>query len=276
MKKYIITAITLYFLVTGVTLADPGMKPVDETQGIKVSTSVQVVGRITSEVTMDWRTSNEQPLTGEDSPPPLAGDGSAVYSATYSEDTISTGQGILAYDTSMDIETGAVTTPLSNIKAEKEIFYATTNGGSGRIYSSSTIFVGGSGLAATGENVRSICPFTTGNQAGVASPAFSNSIEMGSTIDMDYANVVTRSDARFITVAADFPVEVNHAIAVGTLGNGVPSSGTVSAFTDAVIREGRDESTGLYEEIKFSESTSFSGDIEYFIKAMHYESGPTR
>ncbi len=279
MKKLAIMVIALAML-TGFALADPGMKPVPETQGIVVSTSVFAAGEITSDVDLSWEITNVQPLAGAGSPPPLMGDGSTYYEVTYKEDTVSTGLGAFAYDTTMDIETAAVTTPLSNVKAEKQIFFASAEDGAARIVSTDNVFLDGAGIPASPAVSRVICPFSSSNTAP-GSEAFCNNVEMGSTIDMDFANVVTNTDVRFVTKAADFPVEVNHVISVTQLVPGVDSTGTASAFMNGVIREGRNSEYGEdapngFEEIKFDESTSFTGSMSEFIKAMHYESGPAR
>lgn len=116
-------------------------------------------------------------------------------------------------------------------------------------------------------------------------PANCNFAEAGSTIDMTTANVRTNSMDRFITPSADTSVELEHDLLVTELIDGVPSSGTGSAFLNVLIMEARGiikvyddpESSAtvispLMERIEFNEVTTVTGDITVFDKVMNYNS----
>jgi hypothetical protein len=243
-------------LIIGPSLADSGVDPTAETQGISTSTTIDAVGNFRSSTEMMWTSSDE---------------GGANYAASYTEDTQSNGVGIIKYDKELDIDTGAKISGLWNVEATKQLSYAGINGG--RVVSSELIMVSGSGNPTdSGSSV--ICPFYSDENGNF--PAFCNRAEAGSTIDMTIANVRTTSQSRFVTSSGDYPVELNHAILVTEYAPGIPSQGMASAFINSLIHEGRGDSTSLMEQIRFEESTSVIGEITVFEKLMHYESGVVR
>ncbi len=280
MKKLAIMVIALAML-TGLVLADSGIKQTEETQGIKVETDAIVQGDIDSDVTLDWEMTNVQTLADV---PPLKGKedavdcGSTKYQVTFEEDTLSEGQGTFDYGTTMDVETSNVIVPLYNIETTKSLFYVTTQNGQGRIKSSDLVTLDGAGLPFCEKLVREMCPFSPGNKEG-GSQAFCNYVEMGNEIDMDFASVETGTDVRFVTKAADYPVEVVQFIDVGPISSSIGSSGTASASMVVDVKEGRNGDYGageMYEMLEFEESTTFTGTIDDFVKVMFYQSGPTR
>ncbi len=277
MKKLGILVITLAVLCVGFAMADPGMKPVPETQGISTFTIVDGVGNLETSTELSIEITNRQDL-GEVPPLDDGVDGSTYYAAGYSEDTGNELAGSVEYTKELDVETDAVGAGLSNVKTNKIIMYEGTSVAS-RITSDEDIFVDGAGIAYAGTDSPSLCPFSGATtDEGSSNPAFCNFAGAGSYIDMSYANVRTSADTRFIIDEADDMVELNYDIEVFPK-EGVPSYGGASAYLDVTIREGRndaDDKTGMFEEIEYYDSTSVFGYIFDFSKDMHYESAPTR
>ncbi|MCU0629287.1 MAG: hypothetical protein MUE45_07405 [Methanoregulaceae archaeon] len=269
MKKFVFLFVTMAIIV-GFAMADNGIDPVPETQGIVTSTTIDAVGNFASSTEMQWRTtSNDGGLTDT---PALTDDG-AIYESTYTEDTVSNGVGLIYYDKELDIETSAQITGQYNVEATKLLEFIGIDGA--RVVSTDNIFVDGAANSAeTSESV--ICPFAS--DVTTIFPAYCNRAEAGSTIDMTVANVRTTSSDRFVTSSGDHTVELNHDILVTELIDDYPSSGTASAYMEVLIQEGGadDASDDLMERIEFSEETTITGDITSFEKLMHYESGMVR
>lgn len=252
--KIVISLVVVLLAMTGIVVADRGIDPVTETHGISTSTTIIAVGRFSSNTALSGEVSDED----------------STYTFAYTENTLGSGTGDIRYDKELDFTTAGVVDGQSNIEATKQLSYVAIDGG--RVYSSEYIMVGGSGGSVSGET-RGPCVFDGGSSAY---PAYCNHASAGSTIDMSRVNVRTSSDARFIMESAAYPVELNHDILVTEFVPGVPSKGSVSAFMEILIREGRGESASLAEEIRFDEKTSVSGEITLFEKLMHYESGFNR
>lgn len=261
-------------VLSGCAIADRGVDPTFETQGIRTSTTIIAVGNFESHT--DFAAQSVDGNPGVMPVPPLAGD-EAYYTASYSADTMSLGTGIINFDRTFVVDTSAQVLGGSNIEAEMLLGYYGIDGG--RVVSSEAIMIdGAANPTATGAQVA--CPFATA-QAGVF-PAYCNRASAGSSIDMTVASVRTESNARFIMTSADFPVELNHNIRVTDYA-GIPSQGMASAFMDVLIQEARSgQGAGggnpaqQSERIEFHERTSIDGEITLFERLQHYESGPVR
>ena len=216
-------------------------------------------------------------------------DNEVRYTTTYSEETLSNGVGFISYGKDMIVETKAGLNGQSNLEATKLIAFEGTKGA--QITSTDNIFLQGTGEAQT-TSARAICVFASDTSSTI--PRFCNTVESGSTVSGSLISVQTTTDERFITDAADTPVEVNHHIRVDKLGD-LPSVGQASAFMEGTIQEARegtipsvDTGEGMvltlsdagksaaYEEITFQESTSVDGIIRLFDKDMSWESGIRR
>jgi hypothetical protein len=277
MKKLIPLVIAL-ILMTGVALADHGIDPVPETQGITTSTSVNLVGNFGSATELQWRITND-PERSLPEIPPLASEETTIYESTYTEDTQSHGVGLMLYDKELDVETSGQISGQWNIEATKQIAFVGIDGAS--VVSSDTIMVDGAARQYYTEDWV-ICPFAPAVTEHF--PTYCNRAEAGSSIDMTVANVRTTTTDRFVMPSADHPVELNHDIRVSELITDVPSQGMASAFMEVLIQEAGgftdDEAPGAYwtlmERIGFSEETTADGAITLFDKLMHYESGMVR
>jgi len=274
MKKIIMSLIALMFLVCGFAFADRCIDPVPETQGITTATTLDLVGNMASNTDIQWRITNDE--AGLDGIPPLTRVYPAVYQSAYTEDTYSNGVGLIAYDKNMDVETSEQLSGQWNIDADKQIEFVGVDGA--RVYSDETIMVDGIGDWFYPAFVEVLCPFALSEGTNIL-PAFCNYAEAGSTIDMTMANVRTNSMNRFIEPTSDTSVELEHDILVTEMIEGLPSSGTASAYIDALIMEGRnvysienDDICPLEERIEFGETTSITGDITVFDKQMNYNS----
>jgi hypothetical protein len=288
MKKIVLVFITL-ILVTGISMADRGIDPVPETQGIVTSTSVNVVGNFASASELQWRITDDP--FGLPSIPPLSID-SAIYESTYTEDTQTQGVGLMLYDKELDVETSGQISGQWNIEVTKQIAFVGIDGA--YVVSTDNIMVDGAGTP-TLTMFDVICPFAS--DISEIFPAFCNRAEAGSTIDMTIANVRTTTTDRFVMPSSDHTVELNHDIRVSELVADVPSVGLASAYMDVLIQEGRgfgiraafgagiDQTDfpvqqrifdPLVERIEFSEETTADGAITLFEKLMHYESGMVR
>jgi hypothetical protein len=272
MKKLIILLIVIA-LFTGYAMADRGIPPVPETQGIVTSTSANVVGNFASATELQWRIT-----TYPGGLPGILGDPwdqREIYESTYTEDTQTQGVGLMLYDKEMDVETSGQISGQWNIEATKQIAFIGIDGA--YVVSSDSIMVDGAGFdESTDEYV--ICPFAATITQDF--PMFCNRAEAGSTIDMTVANVRTTTTDRFVMPSSDHPVELNHDIRVSELVSDVPSVGLASAYMDVLIQEGRTgpsfDHEALYERIEFHEETTADGAITLFEKLMHYESGMVR
>jgi hypothetical protein len=276
MKKLVMILLTLAML-TGVALADIGIDPVPETQGILTSTSLNAVGNFASATDIQWRITDDYwGLPGPPENPPILG---AFYESTYTEDTQTHGVGLMLYDKEMDVETSGQISGQWNIEATKQIAFIGIDGAS--VVSSDAIMVDGASLSYDFPFEEVICPFISG--IGEWIPTYCNRAEAGSTIDMTVANVRTTTTDRFVMPSGDHPVELNHDLRVTELVADVPSTGMASAYMEVLIQEGygsddiyTDPTEILAERIEFTEETTADGAITLFDKLMHYESGMVR
>jgi hypothetical protein len=274
MKKTILILIALMVLVCGFAVADHGLDPTPEFQGMTTATTIDVVGNTASTTDLQWRIS----YSDLNDIPPLD-PGSTYYASTYSEDTYSNGVGLVTYDKNLDIETSDQIAGQWNIDADKQIEFVGVDGA--RIYSDENIMVDGVNNASAIYD-EMLCVFA--EETGWIFPAYCNFAEAGSTVDMTVANVRTNSMDRFINPSGDTPVELEHDIQVTELIDGLPSSGTASAYMNVLIQEARawniliyvgegsEADSPLAEQIEFEESTSVTGDISVFDKQMNYNS----
>ncbi len=274
MKKLTILIIA-FVLLTGYALADRGIDPVPETQGIVTSTSVNAVGNFASATELQWRITDDP--KGLPNIPPLNTVLASIYESTYTEDTQTQGVGLMLYDKELDVETSGQISGQWNIEATKQIAFIGIDGA--YVVSTDNIMVDGAASPErTATNV--ICPFASA--VTQVFPTYCNRAEAGSTIDMTVANVRTTTTDRFVMPSGDHPVELNHDIRVTELVTDVPSVGMATAYMDVLIQEARGATTlspptyTLMERIEFSEETTADGAISLFDKLMHYESGMVR
>jgi len=268
--RLLFIAIVILVILSGIGSADRGIGATPESVGITTSTTIIAEGNFESHTEFAIRTTDNP--TGLSNLAPL-GEDAGVYEAVYTEDTQSSGTGIIRYDKELDIETSGQITGQWNVEAVKQLTYVGIDGG--RVYSADYMMI--DGAARSSETADSIiCPFAS--DVNVIAPAYCNRAEAGSTIDMSVANVQTVATDRFIVASGDHPVELNYWIRVLELEDGVPSRGSASAFLEIIVHEGSrgDASEILMERLEFSDVTTVDGEITTFDKRVHYEAGLVR
>jgi len=118
-----------------------------------------------------------------------------------------------------------------------------------------------------------LCPFAVDKSSTI--PKYCNYVTMGSKVDTSLTNTVTQAKESFVGAASDFPVTMNYQIAAKGLTYDrvtFPMSGTASAALVVDIKEARN-GTGLAETLVYKETSTASGSISSFNKAMNYQSG---
>ncbi len=268
--RILIGALLILIVLSGSGTADRGIGATPESVGITTSTTIIAEGNFESHTEFAIRTTDNP--TGLTNLAPL-GDDAGVYESVYTEDTQSSGTGIIRYDKELDIETSGQITGQWNVEAVKQLAYIGIDGG--RVFSSDYMMI--DGAARSSETTDSIiCPFAS--DSDVIAPAYCNRAEAGSTIDMSVANVMTVATDRFIVASGDHPVELNYWIRVLELDDGIPSQGMASAFLEIAVNEASrgDASDILMERLEFSDVTTVDGQITTFDKRVHYEAGLVR
>jgi len=265
-KKTLMMVLVVLLLagITGYAAADPGIKATPESIGISTTTVVQATGSIISRTDLSMSVSSVDPVTGV---PPL--NNGAYYTAAYNEDTISNGVGVIDYTKLLDVDTANKNVNQYNIETFKQVTFE--GQGSASMLTNENIYVSGTGYGYEDAASRSMCVFGS----AVASdgwPAFCNSAEAGSSVDMRSGSVTTGSNSRFIMKSGDPGVELNHNIRV------IDTTGKVSAYMKVQSMEGRAFSSDPvpFSESNFKETTTVTGLIELFDKQMHYESALRR
>ena len=104
--------------------------------------------------------------------------------------------------------------------------------------------------------------------------AFSNMVETGSSYTMNVVNSRTETNNRFPVGAVTIPSSTDHFLRLAALAN-TPSVGKVSAFMNVLTQEASGTS-GLVEQVEFSQRTTVDGQITLFEMNMHWESGVGR
>jgi hypothetical protein len=105
-------------------------------------------------------------------------------------------------------------------------------------------------------------------------PAYSTTVESGSSVDMSVVNMRTITSAGFVA-SGSTPLEVNYNIHVTDL-DGKPSEGKVTTFMRGIIQEGKGSASSPSSTIEFQERDSIDGHIYLFDKDMRYDSGWAR
>jgi hypothetical protein len=105
-------------------------------------------------------------------------------------------------------------------------------------------------------------------------PASSNMVETGSSYTMHVVNPMTETNNRFAVGAVTMPSSTDHFLRLAALAN-TPTVGKVSAFMNVLTQEASGTS-GLVEQVEFSQRTTVDGQITLFEMNMHWESGVGR
>jgi hypothetical protein len=275
MKKLGILVIALALLVVGLAMAEPGVPPVNEVQGLSTSTTVIAAGNFNAATSVQI---NDLATYGDDEGDttsladltPLAD--AVYYTSLYTEDTQNAEVGYVSYDKDLDVSTAAKTLGQYNIQAVKQITYLGVDASSIITNDYMLLDGAGDGYGTLGEQL--ICPF---GSMTTDAPNFCNRIETGSNMNLKVANLNTQMADRFIMKSADPGVTIVNNVGVSSYASDLPSQGSVSAYIKGSIKEGGRDQAGedddaLYETVVFSDSTGVSGSITTFAKGMSYTS----
>jgi hypothetical protein len=301
MKFTILIIACALCLSTGIALADSGVPQTPETQGFVTSTIMQAVGTATETDSLAWRITNDgvNDFFGGLNPPLFDYD-AAIYSMTYSEDTIAD-QGLVTYTKQGLVDTQGKVPDQSNVDMEKVVEFVGLD--TGRMVSAEEQVLDGAGTPFFTEDTF-ICPFAS-EQAPLL-PAFCNIVQEGSSVDLTLGSLSTTADTRFVTALApgsivndlpgwDLPVsdngvEANYQVKLTGFGD-IPAMGSADAYINVHVQEGRGTllvfdgaGDGLgqddgrifvdpkAEDLTYSEDSTASGEITLFQKAMSYNS----
>ncbi|MFA5294108.1 MAG: hypothetical protein WC382_01150 [Methanoregulaceae archaeon] len=255
-----VVVVALLAGMTGFAAADSGVTATPETIGISTVTVVQVTGHIISRTDLSMTQSSTASIS--DVPPLESG---AYYQATYNEDTISNGVGVIEYTKTMDVDTGNMNVNQYNIEATKLVSFL--GDGTSSLMTSENIWIDGTAVPQSTRDAL-ICTLGSANSAMV--PAFCNSAEAGSSVFMQAGSVTTSTSGRFIMQSGDPGVELNHNIRV------INTIGKASAYIEVLSQEARGDDLAPYAVTRFKETTTVDGLITLFDKEMRYNSAMKR
>jgi hypothetical protein len=282
-------------------MADTGCPQVPETQGFVTSTAMSAIGTVTETDSIVNIIANyagpERPNYPDAThlPYPLAPGENTEYISTYTEDTLAD-QGLVTYTKSMNADTaGMATTNLYNVQTRKVVEFLGSE--TGRMISEENSVLDGAATPFVDRDII-ICPFVSSGDT--ISPAFCNIVQEGSSVDLTLGSLATDSDQRYIMESAGFytlpasadflvtdyeqpvsdpGVESGYQIRLTGFGD-LPAAGSAEASIDVHVQEARmlvqtNEEGNINakaEDLAYSETSTASGDITLFQKAISYRS----
>ncbi len=262
-------ALAVMVALAGVTVADRPVNQTPETQGIKVSTSIDCIGTVTSTSSMAWTVSSGG--TGL----PL-GEEEVRATTGYNEDTMAV-NGHTVYTKDFGVDTANRIADQNNVQSTRLITFEQVQGMmNGRMTSSEDIMIDTVGNPTSTAGAM-LCPF--GPSESDMFPAFCNIVQSGSKVDLTSGSVATQASSRTVAATADIPVTLAYHIAVqgiATQNGTIPAQGSAEAFLKLHVMEGRGGSLDKSEDFIYKETSSASGLLNSFDKAMQYNSGMRR
>lgn len=309
LQAVFIVIIAFISLGFGIAMADPLIPAHNETMGLQISTMASIDGQLKEDNEVAWETTTGF-LDGTLSPPgplitefdgiywivrdnpvfdqfPGVSSGEVQYSTVYSEDTAAN-EGHTGYSNQFSLSNANKLPGESNIEVNRAIVFTSDTGS---LSSNELLTLDGAGQFDFAED-RLICPFGAGESDFF--PAFCNYVETGSNLLISSGSLATSAKERFVAQSSDNPLTVDYLIQLSGV-NG-PANGSVAAHMSGQTREGAvdllyeipfpdtDEvemgtnyfvKSDLVSEMEFNEQTSVSGEISWFEKVMHYQSGVT-
>jgi hypothetical protein len=278
MKLHIVcvTLLCIALFAGAVMAADPP-KATFETQGVKTTGSISVLsGSVATSTTMVMTVAENS--DGVNAAP--LDDSEKQATNVYTESTDAKNGVNIEYSSTFTADTANKVLGTSNVQAQRSIQYESNTAKDGRMTSTEKLVM--DIVGATGSTDDSyLCPFASDSSA--YSPAFCNIAQMGSTMDVTYANVVTSASLRDIQAVADYPAEMSYSINAkpviistdeGTFQQ--PTTGSITAYMDVHTQEARADGTLPEADFVYKESTTASGYISSFVKDMYYQDGALR
>ena len=287
-KRIVIISLGILMLCSGLALADTGVPQVPETQGFVTSTAISAFGTATETDSIVSQIINCGEC-GLPVPLPLYYDSHAVYTGSYTENTIAD-QGLITYTKGITADTsGMAAENQYNVVTNKVVEFIGTE--TGRMVSDESTLLDGVGTSFLDEDIM-LCPFASGLYT--ANPPFCNIVEEGSGVDLTIGSLTTGTTQRHIMPragiileqgedvgwdlpASDAGVALNYNIKLTGFGD-IPAMGSANAYMNVHIQEARaisyhEEAPILKaEDLVYSESTTASGEITLFQKVMNYKS----
>jgi hypothetical protein len=279
---YICVALLCAALFVGAAMAADPPTATFETQGIKTTDSISVLqGSVSTSKSMVMTVANND--NGINAPPlenSETGAGERQATNVYTEATDAKNGANIEYSATVSADTGNKVLGTYNTQAHRSIQYESDPSKDGRMTSAEQIVMDVAGATGNSGSVY-LCPFAEGKSNNT--PAFCNIVQMGSSLDATYANVVTDAAKRDIQATADFPIEASYSIAAkGVLvdtANGLvsqPYTGSVNAYMNVHTQEARGNNDVPEADFVYKESTSASGYVNNFAKSMYYQDGALR
>jgi hypothetical protein len=252
----------------GSAIADTTIPGNSGSSALRVTTSAGCSGNLINQEELSWLQT-----TGNLSAMPPLGTGCVGLNIVgYGEHTMAVG-GNSTYEKVFDIDTGNKTSSQDNLFVEKIVTFDATEPG-GRMTSSEDVMVetiSTGGDAATGCSF-GLSPFGDPN---ATHPAENSRVTAGSSMDVTEVSAHTSATARTVSATTD-TVEMTYSINARGLnqtpGNETPAIGSASAFVDADIMTGNDNSTSLGTDVSYHDVTSVDGLFE-LAKEVSYQSG---
>jgi hypothetical protein len=280
--RLVVLALVVMALLVGCAMAAITPNATFETQGVKTTGSISVLkGSIATSQTMTMTVANNN--NGVNAPPlEPSDDGPGERQATnvYTEMTDAKNGQNMEYSQTFNADTANKVLGTNNVQAHRSIQYESDTAKDGRMTSSERIVMDVVGASGDSED-SFLCPFAEGKSN--STPAFCNIVQMGSSMDVTYANVVTDASLRDIQATADFPTEMSYNINAKPLlvetAQGLvqqPTTGSITAFMDVHTQEARGNNTLPEADFVYKESTTASGYINSFVKQMYYQDGAIR
>jgi hypothetical protein len=257
-------------------MADTGVPQVPETQGFTTATAISAFGTATETDSIVSHISSTS-FVGLPVKPPLSGPEIAVYTSSYTENTIAD-KGLITYTKGIKTDsTGISAENQYNVVTNKIVEFVGSD--TGRMISGESTLLYGAPTEFPDEYIM-LCPFTSGEE--MYNPAFCNIVEEGSNVDLTIGSLTTGTMRRhimpyagYLDIGWDLPVsdagvEMDYNIKLTGFGD-IPTSGSADTFMNVHIQEGR----GAFykaEDLVYSESSTVAGDITLFQKVMNYKS----
>lgn len=280
--RLVFLALVVMALFAGYAMAAVPPDATFETQGVKTSGSISVMkGSVLTSQSMTMTVAdNDDGINSPPLEPSDDGPGERQATSVYTEMTDAKNGQNVEYSQTFTADTANKVLGTNNVQSHRSIQYESDMAKDGRMTSNEKIVMDLVGASGDSEDSY-LCPFAEGKSDN--SPAFCNIVQMGSSMDVTYTNVVTDASLRDIQATADFPAEAAYSINAKPLlietTQGLvqqPTTGTITAFMDVHTQEARGNSTLPEADFVYKESTTASGYISSFVKDMYYQDGALR
>jgi hypothetical protein len=270
-----IVALVALVAVVGFAAADHLPNQTPENQIFSIDTVLDVTGIVDESNNLDWLITN-----GGSIPTGTIGYKAVIADVAF-KDNILTNGGKLAENKNFAFDSTDKGKGLYNLENEKVLTYASTEGAHMVGEEQYTLDVAGNWDTGA-NNLRCVFAAPAGGL-----PAFCNVVTASANlINVNSAQISTKGQIRAVATGADAPAELNYRIAVtpdANSGSGF-AEGTVSTTFAGSIMEARDYGDANFLSAnptwnktaatnQWKDSTTVTGGIKAFQKALNYKSG---